>query len=633
MSAAGGGIGGAATPVVVVASWYPSVIDPAAGRFVADQVVALGRTGRVAPRVISFDPIPLVGGATPRARQAPIVHSAVGSAIAASDPLFVPGFGVDPPVGVARVGVADGAIPALGSTAGEDHRRAVLRPLADRLAAQGDEAPVLVHAHTGYPDGAAAAVLADALGCPLVITEHATFLERILGEPGQRARYAAAIGRASRVIAVSEMLAAQIRAALPEVGSRLVVIPNAVAVDDFTPSPLSDRRPDELLFVGYRKEIKGIDTLLEAFALVLARRPSARLRLVGGNADAALEARWHETARRLGIEDAVAFEAGAARPEVAAAMARASVFVHASRYETFGVVAAEALAAGTPVVATASGGISEILGDDASGLGAVVPVGDATAFAAAVLDVLERRASFDPRRLRAAVERFSPVVVAAQIADLYDAVRAEANDELATPQQSPAADGTANRQRNVPTVPGMWARPTLVMGLDREATAALLAKLPVAFRESLAVLTSNRPGDVALPRTGHLVEVRVPQPQVAASADPPAASGVASRVGRFVAHPLATLEDRRDREAFLEPGIARAVDAVRRALHEAGFTTSGPAPRFVALDGRDVEVATRLAAADGGTLSLGGIRRLADEWAADRAVDGEPGPARGRPQG
>ena len=68
-------------------------------------------------------------------------------------------------------------------------------------------------------------------------------------------------------------------------------------------------------------------------------------------------------------------------------MSSASVFVHASRYETFGVVAAEALAAGMPIVATASGGEFEILGDDPSSLGAVVPVDDAQAFAAAVLDV------------------------------------------------------------------------------------------------------------------------------------------------------------------------------------------------------------------------------------------------------
>ena len=49
------------------------------------------------------------------------------------------------------------------------------------------------------------------------------------------------------------------------------------------PLPLDQRVQDELLFVGYRKEIKGIDTLLEAFAIVVAARPAARLRLIGGS--------------------------------------------------------------------------------------------------------------------------------------------------------------------------------------------------------------------------------------------------------------------------------------------------------------------------------------------------------------
>ena len=62
---------------------------------------------------------------------------------------------------------------------------------------------------------------------------------------------------------------------------------------------------DELLFVGYRKEIKGIDILLEAFAFVVAKRPAARLRLIGGSPTADLELRWKAIAARLDIGDHV----------------------------------------------------------------------------------------------------------------------------------------------------------------------------------------------------------------------------------------------------------------------------------------------------------------------------------------
>ena len=69
-------------------------------------------------------------------------------------------------------------------------------------------------------------------------------------------------------------------------------------------------------------------------------------------------------------------------------MARASVFVHASRYETFGVVAAEALAAGLPVVATDSGGVTEILGAEPERLGALVGGRRSGIPAAAILRLL-----------------------------------------------------------------------------------------------------------------------------------------------------------------------------------------------------------------------------------------------------
>lgn len=599
------------TPVLVVASWFPHAADPASGRFVADQVGGLIATGRVRPRVVSFDPIRLVGGAGARTRQATSVGAAIASALEQEGRVFIPGIGLVPDVDVARLGVAEGQVPSLGTIGPDDHRRAVLRPLAARLAADGSNRPALVHAHTGFPDGSAATVLADALGCPLVITEHATFLDTILADPARRARYAAAVRQAARVIAVSSVLANQLRDALPEIEDRLVVLPNAVAVDDFRPAPLAERRPDELLFVGYRGEIKGIGTLLEAFAIVHAARPSARLRLIGGNRDPALEQRWHDDARRLGIAAEVSFEDVATRSEVADAMARASVFAHASRYETFGVVVAEALAAGTPVVATASGGVGDILGEDPGGLGAMVPVDDPVAFAAAVLDVLDRRASFDPARLRATAERFAAAAVGSRLADLYADVLAEHRSG-----EGRAVAGVAPGE----ALQSIAASRAVVVGLDRRATAALLAKLPAPFRATITLVTSTRPGDVVLPATAELIEVAVPPPPGppadAASSGP--AGRTTGRLRRVLTHPVATLQVRSDGDALSEEGVARATAKVRDALRRRSLEATSPAVRLIALDGRDLEVAVGLAGGDGPTVSVGGIRRLADEWSADR---------------
>jgi hypothetical protein len=133
-------------------------------------------------------------------------------------------------------------------------------------------------------------------------------------------------------------------------------MPNAVAVDEFGPPSASDRVPDQLLFVGYLKESKGIETLLRATAVARSLRPSVTLRLIGRAPEPATGERWRRLAVELGLEDAVTFEGAADRQGIAAAMREAALFVHPSPRETFGVVAVEALASGLPVVATDSGG-------------------------------------------------------------------------------------------------------------------------------------------------------------------------------------------------------------------------------------------------------------------------------------
>ncbi len=143
------------------------------------------------------------------------------------------------------------------------------------------------------------------------------------------------------------------------------MVPNVVEVDAFAPgSGTAGRDGRELLWVGGRKANKGIDVLLAAFTRLHAARPDLRLRLIGRAPSETEEARCRSLARDLGIAGAVAFEGHASRSEVAAAMARAAVFVHPSPTETFGVVAAEALAAGLPVAATPSGGVEEVVGHD-----------------------------------------------------------------------------------------------------------------------------------------------------------------------------------------------------------------------------------------------------------------------------
>jgi hypothetical protein len=92
----------------------------------------------------------------------------------------------------------------------------------------------------------------------------------------------------------------------------------------------------------------------------------------------------------------------------------------------------------------------------------------------------------------------------------------------------------------------------------------------------------------------------------------------ADRLRRLLTHPVATIEARSDRDALTTEGVARATAKVRDALRRHSLGATGSAVRFIPLDGRDLEIAAGLAGADGRAVSVGGIRRLADEWAVDR---------------
>lgn len=610
---------------VLVVGWCPAIDDSSAGRFIADQAAALRDSGRVRPWLAAWEQATLGGDGALRLAQAAAADRVLARGRAAHPRAAVePGaFGPDR-IPVARMTTLAGPLPGLGPDHQAAHRWAALQHL---LAAPDAPRPVLVHGHVGYPEGLAASRAADRLGLPFVLTEHASYLSRYLTEPALRDAYATAARRASRVVPVSGMLARELLAAFPDLEPRIVVIPNTVAVEDFRAAPRAGRVTDELLWVGHRRPGKGMDTLLAAFRVVLRERPGATLRLVGRSTSAAEEAGWHRLALELGVASAVRFEGPADRAGVAAAMERASVFVHPSRRETFGVVAAEALAAGLPVVACDSGGVTEILGSDPDAVGAVVPADDPDALGAAILRTLGRSESFDPEALRAhVVQRYGASAVANRIADLYDEVLAEwpaarvaiAPDAAVGPAAGTTApDGTTAPARatapnvppasDAPTAPGLEpsARPIVIVGFGRPQLDQVLEGLPPALRASLCVVTVGE----AVPGVRRAVLAPDGTREAIARL---VGQGVRIRsgpVGRLVtlaarARRVLRRQRGRDRErvlAVLRDTVSRAVDG------------EGGPPLVVALGGIDY-LAVDLVPAEAFVPAAGGIRWLGDRW-------------------
>ncbi len=631
--------------VLVVARWYPAIDDPVRGSFVADQVDALAATGVVAPVVASFEFARLNRVAERREPEREAIHRRVASAAERPDAL-TPG-GLPAATGtwrhlaavpVARLPVASG--PEDGpAQEGDDHLAAFL-PFVESLVLRAGPRgrPVdLVHAHTGFPDGEMAAAAARRLGVPFVVTEHASRTAALLRDPDVRRRYAAVLGAAARILVVSGALGAEIRAALPELAGildeRLAVVPNAVPVELFRAAPRRERRAGELLYVGTRKPDKGIATLLEAFSLARARRPDLTLRLVGQSPTPGDEAAWLARAAGLGVTDAVSFEPATDRAGVAAAMARADLFVHASRHETFGVVLAEALASGLPVVATRSGGGEEILGPDPAVRGALVDVDDAVVMADAILATLARRDELDPLVLRAdAQARFGAEGIAARLRGIYeeacgatDAVTADAGATAEAGIGLGAGSGPAATVNTATSDTGAadTAMPLpLVVSFNRVRAARLLAPLPADLLRELTLVTVRDPGDQPLPSgIGEVLAAdldtgyRAALEAVRRSAPP---DGLRGRLVRL-ADPGAP-ERIAARTAAIGAAHARhRLETARQVVAEA-VRGRGPSD-VLCVDGYDVDAAGPALDAGLARLTPGGIRWLADRWTTRGRTD------------
>ncbi|WP_420127056.1 glycosyltransferase family 4 protein [Longimicrobium sp.] len=148
---------------------------------------------------------------------------------------------------------------------------------------------------------------------------------------------------------------------------------------------------DFLLYYG-RFDVfqKGIDVLLDAMAILVRDRPNLALKVAGRGKDAQ---RIAAMIAERGLQASVELIANPTHDDVHALMAGALAMVMPSRFEGFGMVAAEAMAAGIPVVAAGVDAVPDVVGEDG---GVLVPREDAAATAAAIaalLDAPDRRAA------------------------------------------------------------------------------------------------------------------------------------------------------------------------------------------------------------------------------------------------
>lgn len=255
----------------------------------------------------------------------------------------------------------------------------------------------IIHAHSyGYYHTIVAARSAQQLSKPLVFTPHfhpPWSMEGGVARRVLRAGFDPTLGqyvvsRADRLIGVSSGEIAVMQRHLRLDPSRVRIIPNGFFAERFDPTPPAGRflsafgiRDDEpiVLFAGRLASNKGLQHLVPAFEQIRAKHPRARLVLAGQDQGwrAKLEASAKAPILFTGHLDDATYRS---------ALAAAQVLVLPSEWEAFGIVLAEAMACGTPCIATRVGGAPDVVQDGISGR--LVEYGDVAALARAMDDLL-----------------------------------------------------------------------------------------------------------------------------------------------------------------------------------------------------------------------------------------------------
>ena len=226
-----------------------------------------------------------------------------------------------------------------------------------------------------------------------------------------------------RIVVVSQRMAeGHERSGYP--AEKVIAIPNGVHLERVRPARMREEVRLELGIgpavpligtVGRLSPVKGHAHFLEAARLILQREPRARFLVVG---DGPLRDQLERTARALGIGDACAFVG--ARPDVYDLVAAMDVFVLSSLGEGIPMALLEAMALGTPVVATAVGGVPEVVAHRATGL--LVASGDEPGLAEACLELARdpgKARTLAARARRAAEQSFSHERNGAALCEVY----------------------------------------------------------------------------------------------------------------------------------------------------------------------------------------------------------------------
>jgi D-inositol-3-phosphate glycosyltransferase len=236
----------------------------------------------------------------------------------------------------------------------------------------------VVHSHY-WLSGPVGEVLSSRWAVPHVVTFHTLARTKKMAragevEPPQRALVEQRMmDKASAVVVSTEHEGDAIRSLYGRSHRNVKTIPAGVDLDLFRPMPKQAARAalglngdKVVLYVGRLEPLKGVDILIEALSR-LDDQTGIRLMVVGGSLEGGELPRLKSWAEQLGLGASVTFTGSVDQSELPLYYNAADIFALPSYYESFGLVALEAMACGTPVVASRVGGLGTFVKDGLSG--------------------------------------------------------------------------------------------------------------------------------------------------------------------------------------------------------------------------------------------------------------------------
>ena len=268
--------------------------------------------------------------------------------------------------------------------------------VADWIA---DRGIALLHTHSNRPNvvGRMAGALFRSQGLAVVAHYHNQYDDKWERDPAMLSLERRLVASTDAMIAVSESVRRHVADNIGVDEQRIDVIPNGVDASAFTGVDRSDARRALLLdatrpvvgLIGRITEQKGQEDFVEAALAIAVERPEPLFVMVGFAEDAELQQRLRQKIAVFGLSDRIRFLGN--RDDMASVYAALDLVVAPSRWEGFGMMLIEAMAAGRPIVATRVGAIPEIVRDGRTGV--LVEPRDAQALARAITGMLD-----DPQR-------------------------------------------------------------------------------------------------------------------------------------------------------------------------------------------------------------------------------------------